>query len=554
MGRKKITVSWKDKTISVPQKTTYREIVDLLDAESEGLPVLGVVAGGKLAELHKEAVTDVSLRMITPADSIGWMIYRRTACLILFKAIADVCGPEAPAETTLCFDNPEGYFFTLGGTEVSVSVLDRLSERMLELIRLDLPVSKAHYTLDEAERVFREQGMNERCRLLRYRMSSGMNMYTLDGYSDYFYGNMADRTGVIGGFSLLPKDEGFILRLKNPAGKKDENETEHAKIFRILKDREHMGKKFGIQAIGDLNDLIASGRQQELILMQEALQESDLGRIAETITERSDIRFVLTSGPSSSGKTSFSHRLSSQLSARGKRPHPIALDDYFVERDKTPLDENGEKDYECLDAIDIDLFQQNMLDLLRGEAVSLPEYDFVTGQRKYRQNKLKIGPEDVLVIEGIHGLNDRLISLLPFESCFRIFISALTVLNIDEHNIISARDLRLLRRMVRDERTRGTTARQTISRWDAVCRGEDRYILPFAENADIMFNSALIYEAAVLKVYAQPLLFSIRREDPEYLEARRLLKFLDYVLGVPSERVPYHSLLREFIGGSVFKV
>jgi uridine kinase len=305
--------------------------------------------------------------------------------------------------------------------------------------------------------------------------------------------------------------------------------------------------------VGNLNEKITTEGIKQTILVQEAKQEARISAIAQQITNAGDIKFVMIAGPSSSGKTTFSHRLSIQLTAHGMKPHPIALDNYFVDRERTPLDEDGEKDYERLEAIDVEQFNRDMLDLLAGKEVELPVYNFKTGHREYRGDFLKLGDEDILVIEGIHGLNDRLSYALPRENKFKIYISALTQLNIDEHNRIPTTDGRLIRRMVRDARTRGISAKETIARWPSVRRGEEKYIFPYQEEADAMFDSALIYELACLKVYAEPLLFGIGKQEPEYQEAKRLLKFFDYFVPVPSEAIPYNSILREFVGGSCFE-
>ena len=296
------------------------------------------------------------------------------------------------------------------------------------------------------------------------------------------------------------------------------------------------------------------GEIGNIILAQEAMMEKELGNIAAQIASREDKKLIMIAGPSSSGKTTFSHRLSIQLMAHGLKPHPIAVDNYFVEREDTPRDENGDYNFECLGAMDIELFNSQMQALLRGEKVALPTFNFLTGKKEYKGNELKLGRDDVLVIEGIHCLNDALSYSLPKENKFKIYLSALTQLNVDEHNRIPTTDGRLLRRIVRDARTRGSSARRTIAMWPSVRRGEDENIFPYQETADVVFNSALVYELAVLKQYAEPLLFSIRPEDPEYPEAKRLLKFLDYFLGIDSERVPNNSILREFIGGSYFHV
>ena len=310
----------------------------------------------------------------------------------------------------------------------------------------------------------------------------------------------------------------------------------------------------GVSVVGELNEKVSSTEIKQLILISEALQEGKISRIAEQISEKKNVKLIMIAGPSSSGKTTFSHRLSVQLAAHGLKPHPIAVDNYFVNREDTPLDENGQYNFECLEAIDVELFNRDMNALLKGERVEIPRFNFKTGKREYKGDFLQLAPNDVLVIEGIHALNEKMSYALPKESKFKIYISALTQLNIDEHNRIPTTDGRLIRRIVRDNRTRGTDAKKTIAMWPSVRRGEDENIFPYQEEADVMFNSALIYELAVLKLYAEPLLFQIERKDPEYSEAKRLLKFLEYFVGVPSEDIPNNSILREFVGGGCFDV
>lgn len=310
----------------------------------------------------------------------------------------------------------------------------------------------------------------------------------------------------------------------------------------------------GVGTIGELNRAIASGRMQEIIMVQEALMEQKISQLAQMIAAKENCKFVMIAGPSSSGKTTFSHRLSIQLSALGLHPHPLGLDDYYLDRSLCPRDKDGNFDFECLEALDVELFHHDMLALLDGSTVEMPYFNFKTGKREYKGKKLKLGEGDILVIEGIHGLNEKLSYTLPDESKFKIFISALTQINIDEHNYLPTTDARLIRRIVRDARTRNTTAQETIAMWNSVRRGEEKNIFPFQESADIMFNSGLIYELAVLKSYAEPLLFGIDKSAPEYTEAKRLLKFLDYILPVPSEEIGRNSIIREFIGGSVFPV
>ena len=327
-------------------------------------------------------------------------------------------------------------------------------------------------------------------------------------------------------------------------------ETE--KLFHTLQESNLWSTKMGIGTVGALNERITHGEMNDIILVQEAFQEKRLAEIAQQIQEANNIKFVMIAGPSSSGKTTFSHRLSIQLRTHGLIPHPIAVDDYFVNREMTPRDENGDYNFECLEAIDVEQFNRDMTDLLAGKTVELPSFNFKTGQREYRGRYKTLGKHDILVIEGIHGLNDKLSYALPRENKFKIYISALTQLNIDEHNRIPTTDGRLLRRIVRDAKTRGTSAEATIKMWPSVRRGEEENIFPYQEDCDVMFNSALIYELAIIKQYAEPLLFGVPRESEQYEEAKRLLKFLDYFLGVSSEDIPKNSILREFIGGSCF--
>jgi uridine kinase len=397
--------------------------------------------------------------------------------------------------------------------------------------------------------------MFDKEKLFRYRRVSKANIYNLDGFEDYYYGYMPPSSGMLKFFDLTAYDNGLLLIL--PSRKKPtvvEPFIPQVKLYETLKESNQWAKMLDIPNVGTLNDIIAQGKINELILVQEALQEKKISDIAESIKNSGGKKFIMIAGPSSSGKTTFSYRLSVQLKAHGLKPHPIAVDNYFVDREKTPKDEFGNFNFESLNAIDLEQFNKDMTDLLNGKTVDIPNFTFIAGRREYKGNYLTLGPEDILVIEGIHGLNDALSYSLPRESKFKIYISALTQLNIDEHNRIPTTDGRLLRRMVRDARTRGASAQRTISMWPSVRRGEDENIFPFQEDADVMFNSALIYELAVLKQYAEPILFGIDRNCEEYVEAKRLLKFLDYFIATPSEAIPQNSILREFVGGSCFKV
>ena len=549
----KLTVN--GETREFPMGITYKEVVKAYEKTSPA-PVILVIAGGKICELHKKAERDGEVQLVTTKDSIGNKTYKRTACLVLLKAIYDLAGKEKVDKVVLHYSVGSGFYFTMEGEQkLDQAFLDQVKKRMTELVEQKIPVKKRSVGTDEAIALFHHHRMYDKEKLFRYRRVSRVNIYSIENFEDYFYGAMAYDTGYVPYFDLKLYDEGFVLILpdaKAPAMLPEFRPQE--KIFQVQKDSEEWGRRLEISTVGELNDQIVSQGIQKILLMQEAIQESGIARIAEQIVEAGNKKFVMIAGPSSSGKTTFSHRLSIQLAAHGMKPHPIAVDNYFVNREHTPLDEFGEKDYECLEAIDVEKFNQDMSDLLAGKRVEMPRFNFKTGLREYKGDYLQLGPEDILVIEGIHGLNDRLSHSLPLKSKYKIYISALTSLNVDDHNRIATTDSRLIRRMVRDARTRGASATHTLRMWSSVRRGEEENIFPFQESADAMFNSALIYELAVLKQFAEPLLYSVRKDQPEYFEAKRLLKFLEYFLGVSSENLPNNSIVREFVGGSCFRV
>ena len=549
----KVTIG--DSTKEYPKGIRYADVVKEYEGTTDA-PIILVISNGKIRELHKKINDDSVVKFITTRDSIGNKTYKRSACHLLLKAIYDVAGKENIEKVVNHFSAGSGFYFTIKGNVVlNQEFLDKVKARMEELVEADIPILKRSVNTDEAIALFHRHGMYDKEKLFRYRRVSSVNLYSIGNFEDYYYGAMAFSTGYIRYFDLRLYDDGFVLLL--PQKEQPDMIPEfhpREKIFQVQKESEEWGEKLEISTVGELNDQIVRQGIRSVMLIQEALQESKISRIAEQIAEAGNKKFVMIAGPSSSGKTSFSHRLSIQLTAHGLKPHPIAVDNYFVDREHTPLDEYGEKNYECLEALDVEQFNKDMLDLLEGKRVDMPTYNFKTGHREYKGDFLQLGKEDILVIEGIHGLNDKLSYALPKESKFKIYISALTQLNIDEHNRIPTTDGRLIRRIVRDARTRGTSAKETIARWPSVRRGEEQYIFPYQEEADVMFNSALIYELACLKVYAEPLLFGIDKSEPEYLEAKRLLKFFDYFVAVPSEEIPNNSLLREFIGGSCFNV
>lgn len=418
-----------------------------------------------------------------------------------------------------------------------------------------IPIKKKTIHTDDAIELFHRHGMYDKEKLFEYRRVSKVNIYSINEFEDYYYGYMVPDTGYLKYFSLHLYDEGFVIQM--PVKEQPEKIPEFRpspKLFHVLKESVLWGDCQDIETVGALNEMVTKGDMREVVLVQEAYQERRIGEIARQIADRKDVRFVLIAGPSSSGKTTFSHRLSIQLRVNGLKPHPIAVDNYFVDREHTPKDSDGNYDFECLEAIDIPKFNEDMRALLKGEEVYLPIFDFKSGKRKYESKPKKLGSQDILVIEGIHCLNPKLTETMADANKFKIYISALTQLNIDEHNRIPTTDGRLIRRIVRDSRTRGASASKTISMWASVRRGEEKNIFPFQEEADVMFNSSLIYELAVLKQYVEPLLFAVDKDSKEFIEAKRLLKFFDYFVGIGSEFIPTNSLLREFVGGGCFRL
>jgi uridine kinase len=541
--------------LSEPMEVPYGQtLIDLSKkafGEKSDEMVLAVY-NGKLSELTSQVKADGDVKFLSVQSKDGERAYRRSVVFLMHKALHDIFPGEKPT-VFVQFSLGEGYYCTLGqGKKVTKKLLSELKKRMKQLAELDLPVKKSVYPTSEARELFAEAGMPDKEKLLHYRSNSSTNVYEIDGVLDYFYGYMVPSTRYIKKFDLVPFDEGFVLQFPGKDGSVAEFNPPK-KLFSVLKRTRQWANAMDIDTVGALNDAISAGRTKEIVLMQEAFMEERIGALAQEIASDNSRKFIMIAGPSSSGKTTFSKRLSIQLRARGLTPHAVSLDNFYLDRDQMPLDENGQKDFEALEGLDIELFNDDMTKLLNGEKVILPIFDFTAGKRSAEGIPMQLGKNDVLVLEGIHGLNDALSYTLPKESKYKIYISALTQLSIDEHNPLSTTDGRLIRRIVRDARTRGTSAEETIAMWDSVHRGEKKNIFPFQESADAMFNSALIYEMAVLKVYAQPQLYAIKDDSPQYSEAKRLLKLLDYFLPMPTDYIANTSLIREFIGGSCFK-
>lgn len=554
MNRVLHTVTFENgETRQYPDGMTFLQIAEEVQENYKDDIVL-VLQDRKLTELRKSLKKDCTIRFVTTGEDIGHKTYRRSMILMLVKAVYDTAGHDRIKKVRIHYSVDQGFYCTIDGDIcMNRELLERVRKTMENIVEKNLPIEKRSLHTDEAVELFHRYGMYDKEELFRYRRSSRVNLYRMGAFEDYNYGYMVPSSGYLKYFELYLWDEGFIIQMPGIANTRSVPPLKvREKLFQVQKSSMKWGDLQKIETVGDLNREIVHEGAQSMVLVQEARQEKEIAGIAENIAKRGNVKFVLVAGPSSSGKTTFSHRLSVQLRVNGFRPHPLAVDNYFVNREETPKDEKGNYDFECLEAIDVKQFNKDLGCLLAGEEVEIPTFDFVTGQRKYEGKKLKMGDKDILVIEGIHCLNPKLTENLPDNRKFKIYISALTQLNVDEHNRIPTTDGRLIRRIVRDARTRGTTAKRTIAMWYSVRRGEERNIFPFQEEADVMFNSALIYELAVLKQYVEPLLFQITPDMEEYYEAKRLLKFLDYFLGIGADRIPANSLLREFIGGGCF--
>ena len=539
----------------VEEGTTLEQLAKQLQKKEEPVILLAYM-DGKLTELFTEIKKDCHVRFVTLKEQAGYMAYKRTATFIFLKACEDLLGKGESTKIAIDYSIGNSIFCDFSSMEriVDDKFAHSIQKRMEQLYESDLPITKRSLDTDQASRYFDSVGLKGKRELFKFRRESKTNIYSMDGYDNYFYGYMAPSTGYIPTFLVSAYQHGVVLQI--PKRKQTEEIvpfTPQPKLFHVMQRSREWTKTMGVDTVGALNDEITYGNINHLILLQEGLQEKLLADISDEIVSKNK-RIILIAGPSSSGKTTFSHRLSIQLEIAGLTPHPVSMDDYFLDRELSPRDENGNYNFETIASLDVNLLTKHINQLLNGEEVDVPSYNFVTGKREYHGHKLKIGQKDVLVMEGIHGLNGTLTNEIPEDAKYRIYVSALNQINLDEHNRIPSSDGRLLRRIVRDAMTRGNDARETISRWDSVRKGEEDNIFPYQEEADVMFNSAQVYEIAVLKQYAEPLLFAVPKDCPEYQEAKRLLKFLEYFLNIPSEAIPKTSLLREFIGGSCFDV
>ncbi len=541
--------------MSVEQGTTFGQLAQELQKDFPS-PILLAKQGNNLQELGSKIQDEDAVTFYDLSDGEGMRVYHRGVSLVLVKAVRDIVGETARVQIEHSLRGNLYCEIRQPETPLDVEFLSKVERRMKEMVDADLPIEKRTFRKDEAIEIAKKQHMEPKAKLFRFRRASNVNLYELDGFYDYFYGYMPLSTGVLKVFALELYGNGFLIRFPNPE-KPDEllPFEDPKKISGVFMEQMEWCRLMEAENVADLNEAIVNGHFGDLIRINEALHEKKIAEIADQIYHRMpNVRVVLIAGPSSSGKTSFANRLCVQLRVLGIKPHKVSLDDYFINRDKTPLDENGKRNFERIEALDLKQLNKDLKAIIAGEQIELPYYNFVTGKREYNGDYLQLGEGEILVMEGIHGLNDRLTPEIPDENKFKIFISALTQLNIDDHNRISTSDCRLIRRIVRDYQFRGRDARGTIEAWNTVTQGEEENIFPFQENADAVFNSATLYELNVLKQYAEPQLFRIDDTMPENVTAKRLIKFLGYFLAATGQEIPNNSLIKEFVGGSCFKV
>ncbi len=505
--------------------------------------------------LGEEIREGMKLKPVTAREPEGRACYQKSVTFMLMKAVYEVADADKIDKVKVLYSIDSGlYIKIIGDINVDPDFAAAVESKMREYAEADIPIKKRVMSTEDAIALFDGYNMKYKSNLLKYRKATNVNIYSIGGFDDYYFINPAYSTGILKYFEVISYDGGLVLNLPTLAEPKAINKfNPPAKTYAALKRATSDFAGMEIESVAELNDKIVSGKINQTIVMQETLMERRIAEIADDIKSRSSCRFVLIAGPSSSGKTTFSKRLCTQLMTLGLKPHSLSTDDYFFGIDRIPKDENGEPDREGIGAVDLELFTKNMIDLLDGKRVELPYYNFKKGVREYRDRFAQLAENDVFVIEGIHGLNEKLSEGLPKESKYKIYISPVIALNIDERNRVPTSDLRLIRRIVRDARTRGTDAATTISWWDSVRKGELKNILPYRESADVIFNSSLVYELAAIKLWAEPLLYGVDREAEEYDTAKRLLKFFDFILSIDNDNIPNTSLIREFIGGSCFE-
>lgn len=553
MGKINITCENTNQDYEIEQGTTLRNVKKIIFPENHD-HILGALINNQLQDLQYVIMNPLRVNFIDVTTLDGYSIYSRSLIFVLYQAVNQLL-PKKTLRAECFISN--GIFCRIKNKDVlyTPQLIAQLKECMQEIINRDIPIVREEIPTDEAIQLFRERGLNDKAELMETRGKLYTSLYYLNDLADYFYGTLAPTTGCLKTFGLIPYKDGMLLQLP------DRTHPEQLlpvlpqdKLFQVFSEHKRWGKILEVTDIGHLNKMIEKKYSGPVIKISEALHEKKISQIADKIKARhKKVRVILIAGPSSSGKTTFGKRLSIQLMVNGIKPVNLSLDNYFVNREQTPRDEKGDYDYESIDALDIATFTDNMQRLMKGEEVEIPKFSFETGQRYYDGEKLKINRHNVIIVEGIHGLNPKLTHLLPPEVLFRIFVSALTAISIDNHNLINPADNRLIRRMVRDYKYRNYSALDTLKRWESVLLGEQKHIVPYQEQADAIFNSALIYELGALKTQAEPLLRDVTEQHPEHSKALRLLKFFSYIRTVPTREIPPTSIIREFLGGSSFK-
>ena len=535
-----------------PIGKTLQEIATDLQVET-GKPIIGAMVNNTVKELSYQIYKPKKIRFIDLTHDDGMRMVMRSLIFVLYKAS---CELFPKSEFIVRHPISNGYYCTLqnGNNLHYADDIEKVKKRMQEIIDADLPFEHKEIPTEEAIEIFENHNLEAKTPLLRTRGNVFTSVYQLEDHVDYFYGQLVPSTGYLKVFDLAPFYNGMLLRFPDPENPSQVRPfIKQTKLLKIFSEFKRWGKILNINNIGDLNRTVETGEIEEIIKISEALQEKKVAQIADKIRKKSKkLRLILISGPSSSGKTTFSKRLAVQLKVNGLNPIKISLDNYFVNREDNPVDENGDYDFESVKAIDIELFNQNMLDLMEGKTIELPKFSFETGKRYYDGEMLTVKKKDLIIVEGIHGLTPELTNHIDEQYKYKIYVSALTSISIDGHNLIKTSDNRLVRRMIRDAKYRGYTAQETISRWNSVRRGEDKNIFPYQEQANIMYNSALLYELSVLKLHAEPLLRKVKPNQPEYNTAQRLLKFFSYFVPVNDHEIPPTSIIREFLGGSSF--
>ncbi len=541
------------KTYKFKSGITVLNVVKKLKSKKTFYKYIAAYLDNKIVDLHHKLKKDHNISLVTIKNLEGLRIYQRSLVFVLIRAVKELFKKKEQLKVLHSISG--GLYCELKcGKEITPELIKKITVKMQEIIDKDEPFIRTVLEHEDWIEVFKKQGSKDKVELAKYLLAPALSVYSCGWLKEYFYGSLVPSTGYLKFFHLKYYPPGFIIRHPSQrSGTKIPKFHDQAQLFKIFNEHEKWGEILNINTVSDLNRMIQHGRIKDLIIISEVLHEKKIGYIADKISELKDsVKMILIAGPSSSGKTTFAKRLSIHLKINGFNPIQISLDDYFVDRDKTPLDEKGEHDFEAIEAIDIKLFNKNLNGLLKGKEVQIPTYNFKTGQREWEGHHLKMQKNSILIIEGIHGLNPALTPNIDNKYIFKIYVSALTQLNVDKYNRIPTTDTRILRRIVRDSLFRNYSAVNTIKRWPSVRRGEDKYIFPYQENADIMFNSALIYEIAILKRFAEQNLRSVTRDNPQYSEATRLLKFLGYFIDIPSSSVPQTSILKEFIGKSSF--